>query len=117
MAFDCDPPERPDGPSDHTHTSVFLRAAAVCLKMFPTAGDNTPVGIEPRSKEKKAEVWERHGDGGERKKKKTQRGLPAKLSHCDSKSSFNKVHAVYNFIIFSWMIITLFNHVQGFSES
>lgn len=27
-------------------------------------------------------------------------GLLAKLSHCDSKSSFNKVHAVYNFIIF-----------------
>lgn len=23
------------------------------------------------------------------------------LCHCDSKSSFNKVHAVYNFIIFS----------------
>lgn len=41
----------------------------------------------------------------------------AKLSHCDSKSSFNKVHAVYNFIIFPPMIITLFNHVGGFSES
>lgn len=58
----------------------------------------------------------RDRDRGE-KRKKTQRGLLAKLSHCDSKSSFNKVHAVYNFIIFSWMIITLFNHVQGFSES
>lgn len=44
---------------------------------------------------------ERDTETGREKKKKTQRGLPAKLSHCDSKSSFNKVHAVYNFIIFS----------------
>lgn len=79
---------------------MYHKWAYFTLKIFLTVSYSASHNIESKSEGKRDGVRKRCRDRGE-KRKKTQRGLLAKLSHCDSKSSFNKVHAVYNFIIFS----------------